>query len=62
MVIALPGTRTTGNIYVRSQRAGERVMASVVVSTQKLRLKVNEAKSSGGAARGAQVPGLQHLD
>ena len=35
------------NIYVRSQRAGERVMASVSrFLTQKLRLKVNEAKSA----------------
>ena len=35
------------NIYVRSRRAGERVMASMSRSlTQKLRLKVNEAKSA----------------
>ena len=35
------------NIYVRSIRAGERVMASVSrFLTQKLRLKVNEAKSA----------------
>jgi RNA-directed DNA polymerase len=35
------------NIYVRSRRAGERVMASVTrFLTQKLRLKVNEAKSA----------------
>ncbi len=35
------------NIYVRSQRAGERVMASVTrFLTEKLRLKVNEAKSA----------------
>lgn len=35
------------NIYVRSQRAGERVMASVCrFLTTKLRLKVNEAKSA----------------
>jgi RNA-directed DNA polymerase len=35
------------NIYVRSQRAGERVMASVTqFLTKKLRLKVNEAKSA----------------
>jgi RNA-directed DNA polymerase len=34
------------NIYVRSRRAGERVMASVSrFLTKKLRLKVNEAKS-----------------
>ena len=35
------------NIYVRSQRAGERVMASVSrFLTVRLRLKVNEAKSA----------------
>jgi RNA-directed DNA polymerase len=35
------------NIYVRSRRAGERVMASVRrFLTQKLKLKVNEAKSA----------------
>lgn len=35
------------NIYVRSQRAGERVMASVTrFITRKLKLKVNEAKSA----------------
>ena len=35
------------NIYVRSQRAGERVMASVCrFLTTKLRLKVNESKSA----------------
>ena len=35
------------NIYVRSRRAGERVMASVSrFLTRKLRLKVNEAKSA----------------
>jgi hypothetical protein len=35
------------NIYVRSHRAGERVMASITrFLTDKLRLKVNEAKSA----------------
>jgi group II intron reverse transcriptase/maturase len=35
------------NIYVRSQRAGERVMASVTsFITRRLRLKVNESKSA----------------
>jgi RNA-directed DNA polymerase len=35
------------NIYVRSHRAGERVMASICrFLTNKLRLKVNEAKSA----------------
>jgi len=38
---------TRRNIYVRSQRAGERVTASVSrFLTDKLRLKVNEAKSA----------------
>ena len=38
---------TRRNIYVRSRRAGERVMASVSrFLTNKLRLKVNEAKSA----------------
>jgi len=38
---------THRNIYVRSRRAGERVMASMSrFLTQKLRLKVNEAKSA----------------
>jgi RNA-directed DNA polymerase len=37
------------NIYVRSRRAGERVMASVSrFLTQKLKLKVNETKSAVG--------------
>jgi len=36
-----------GNIYVRSRRAGERVMASVArFLERKLKLKVNEAKSA----------------
>lgn len=36
-----------GNVYVKSSRAGERVMASLTAFlTGKLRLKVNEAKSS----------------
>src|SRR5262245_57969414 len=36
------------NIYVRSRRAGERVMASVGrFLTNRLKLKVNEAKSAG---------------
>ena len=38
---------TRRNIYVRSQRAGERVMASVAkFLTTTLRLKVNESKSA----------------
>ena len=53
---------THRNIYVRSRRAGERVMASVSrFLTKKLRLKVNEAKS-GGATGGTQVPGVQRRE
>ena len=51
------------NIYVRSRRAGERVMASVTrFLTDKLKLKVNEAKSAVAPTGGAEVPGLQHLE
>ena len=42
------------NIYVRSRRAGERVMASVSrFLTKKLRLTVNEAKARWRARRSA---------
>src|SRR6516164_3937276 len=46
-----PGVRFPGathrNIYVRSERAGQRVMKSITrFITQKLKLKVNEAKSA----------------
>ena len=34
------------NVYVRSQRAGERVMASMRKELAKLRLRINEAKSA----------------
>ena len=48
------------NIYVRSRRAGDRVMASVSrFLTGKLRLKVNEAKS---AVARPEVPGVQHRE
>ena len=48
------------NVYVRSRRAGERVMASVSrFLTGKLRLTVNEAKS---AVARPEVPGLQHRE
>ena len=47
------------NIYVRSERAGHRVMKSVTrFIRQRLKLKVNEAKS-GGATAGAEVSRLQ---
>src|SRR5437868_13389663 len=50
------------NIYVRSRRAGERVMASMSrFLTQKLRLEVQRGEKRGGATGGAQVPGVQHL-
>ena len=48
------------NIYVRSERAGERVMASVErFLRQALKLKVNKAKSAVDPPSRAQVPGLQ---
>ena len=46
------------NIYVRSRRAGERVMASVSrFLTKKLRLKVNEAKSAVARPEGRKFLG-----
>jgi RNA-directed DNA polymerase len=46
------------NIYVRSRRAGERVMASVSrFLTNRLKLK-----ERGGLPGRAQVPRLQHLE
>ena len=48
------------NIYVRSQRAGERVMASITrFLTTRLKLKVNEPKSAVARPCGTEVPGLQ---
>jgi RNA-directed DNA polymerase len=47
------------NIYVRSRRAGERVMASVSrFLTDKLRLKVNETKSAVAAPEGRKFLGF----
>ena len=47
------------NIYVRSQKAGERVMTSIEqFLAKRLKLKVNKAKSAVAKPR-AQVPGLQ---
>ncbi|HXN24429.1 MAG TPA: hypothetical protein VOA41_16950 [Candidatus Dormibacteraeota bacterium] len=44
--VQLPGA-THRNIYVRSQRAGQRVMTNVTrFLTRRLKLKVNEAKSA----------------
>jgi len=47
------------NIYVRSRRAGERVMASVGrFLTSKLRLKVNEKKSAVARPEERQLLGF----
>jgi len=44
------------NIYVRSQRAGQRVMKGITrFITHQLKLKVNEAKSAVAATAGAKV-------
>ena len=51
------------NIYVRSRRAGERVMASVSrFLTTKLRTEGQRGEECGGAPGGAEVPGLHHLE
>ena len=48
------------NIYVRSQRAGERVMASVEpVPRQAAQAQGQQGQERGGPAERAQVPGLQ---
>ena len=48
------------NIYVRSQRAGERVMDSIEqFLTKRLKLRVNKAKSAVAKPKRPQVPGLQ---
>ena len=45
------------NIYVQSQAAGERVLASVTrFLEERLRLRVNRAEERGGPRRGTQVP------
>ena len=47
------------NIYVRSRRAGERVMASITrFITTKLKLKGERAEERGGATVGAEVSGF----
>ena len=47
------------NIYVRSKRAGERVMASITrFLSSKLKLKVEPGKECGGAAMGEKVSRL----
>ena len=45
------------NVYVRSQKAGERVMALLRKSYGKLRLKVNEAKSAVASVKGRKFLG-----
>ena len=50
------------NVYVRSRRAGERVLAGLTKLYERLHLKVNEAKSA--VARGnlePEIPGLYLL-
>ena len=48
------------NIYVRSERAGQRVMESVTrFITQKLKLKVNEAKSAVARPQERKFLGIQ---
>ena len=49
------------NVYVRSRRAGERVMALLRRLYGKLRLTVNETKSAVTSCVRSQVPGLQLL-
>ena len=46
------------NVYVHSQRAGERVMALLEGMYAKLHLKVNEAKSAVASVFDCQVSGL----
>jgi len=47
------------NIYVRSERAGQRVMESISrFITQKLKLKVNEAKSAVARPQERRFPGF----
>ena len=48
------------NVYVSSQRAGQRIVAGARgFLAKRLKLTVNEAKECGGQTLGAQVPGLQ---
>jgi len=48
------------NIYVRSERAGQRVMESIShFITQKLKLKVNEAKSAVARPQERKFLGFQ---
>lgn len=47
------------NVYVRSQRAGERVMALLRTMYAKLHLTVNETKSAVASAFGRKFPGFE---
>ncbi len=59
MVTAFAVTADDCNIYLRSRRAGERVMASVSrFLTKKLRLKVNQAKSAVARPEARKVLGF----
>ena len=49
------------NVYVRSLRAGERVMETLRRLFAKLKLRINESEERGGAPVGAQVSRLQLL-
>jgi group II intron reverse transcriptase/maturase len=46
------------NVYVKSPKAGERVLQALRGCYARLALKVNEAKTAVAEAWGAQVPGL----
>ena len=51
------------NIYVRSRRAGERVMASrQPVPDHEAAAEGQRGEERGGATGGAKVPGVQHLE
>jgi hypothetical protein len=61
-VAAVKRRATHRNIYVRSQRAGERVMTSIERFLNKhLKLTVNKEKSAG-ATGAAEIPAIQHLE
>ena len=48
------------NVYVRSQAAGERVMSEITrFLEQRLQAQGQRGEERGGAAVGAEVPGLQ---
>lgn len=49
------------NVYVRSVKAGERVMESLRKKYASLHLEINESKSAVAAVVGAEVSGVQLL-